>query len=204
MKKQVVFVGGGDSYSNYDEYIRALKNAPIRNPLGEKSKRWTATLREDLGDDYELYMIPMPNTDNAVYTEWKIWFEKYFTYLHDGVILVGWSLGGMFLAKYLSEEETPFSIDALFLLAAPCGEYDDGKGNDCGSFRFNSELLSNIEGKVAKITVLHSKDDFVVPYEHALKYKEALPNTELVTFEDTNHFLVEELPELVEMIKQTE
>ena len=51
---------------------------------------------------------------------------------------------------------------------------------------------------------MHSKDDFVVPYEHALKYKAALPEAELVTFEDKNHFLVEELPELVERIRALE
>jgi predicted alpha/beta hydrolase family esterase len=199
--KTVVFIGGGDSYGNYDDYIQALHNAPLRNPLGNKSKRWTDILREELGSEYELYMMAMPNTDNAVYEEWKIWFEKYFEYLQGEVVLIGWSLGGMFLAKYLIEEKTPFSIESLFLLAAPCGEYDDGAGNDCGSFRFEPIKLKAITGKVPNIFILHSKDDFVVPYEHALRYKELLPEAELVTFEDKNHFLVEELPELVEMIK---
>jgi predicted alpha/beta hydrolase family esterase len=203
MKRQVIFVGGGDSYSNYDDYVRALENAPLRNLMGEKTSRWTDALREDLGDEYELYMVPMPNTDNARYSEWKIWFEKYFEYIHDDAILVGWSLGGMFLSKYLTEASTPFSMHALFLLAAPCGEYDDGEGNDCGSFRFDKSNLGTIANKVKHITILHSKDDFVVPYEHAVGYKEALPEAELVTFEDKNHFLVEELPELVEMIKGT-
>lgn len=202
MKKQVVFVGGGDSYSNYEDYISALKTCPLRNVLGEKSMRWTDTLREKLGEEYELYMVPMPNTDNAKYEEWKIWFEKYFEYLHDGAIFVGWSLGGMFLSKYLIESTTPFSVDRLFLLAAPCGEYDDGEGNDCGTFQFNPNSLDVIAQKVPQIYVLHSKDDFVVPYGHALKYTEALPGAELVTFEDTNHFLVEDLPELIEMIQK--
>jgi predicted alpha/beta hydrolase family esterase len=203
MKKQVLFIGGGDSYSNYDDYVRALENAPLRNPTGEKTQRWTDTLQADLGEEYELFMIPMPNTDNAKYKEWKIWFEKYFSYVHDDAILVGWSLGGMFLARYLLETIPPFSVSALFLLAAPCGEYDDGEGNDCGSFRFNKSDLSAITNRVKRIAVLHSKDDFVVPYEHALDYKEALPGAELVLFEDKTHFLVEELPELVEMIKGT-
>ena len=202
MKKQVVFIGGGDSYSKYEEYVQALKNAPLRNLLGEKTKRWTDTLREDLGDEYELYMIPMPNTDNAVYQEWKIWFEKYFEYLQGEVVLIGWSLGGMFLAKYLAEEETPFSIDALFLLSTPCGSYDDGVGNDCGSFQFKAEELSAVSKRVKRVTILHSKDDFVVPYEHALQYMKILPEAKLVTFEDKNHFLVEELSELVEMVKE--
>ena len=201
MKKQVVFIGGGDSYGNYDDYIKALKDAPLRNPLGGKSVRWTDTLGVDLGSDYELYMIPMPNTDNAVYAEWKIWFEKYFEYFHDGAVLVGWSLGGMFMAKYLIEEKTPFSIDALFLLGAPCGVHDDGSGNDCKSFQFDSSRLGLIADKVPHVSILHSKDDFVVPYEHALEYKKSLHDAQLVTFEDKTHFLVEELPEIMEMIK---
>jgi predicted alpha/beta hydrolase family esterase len=201
MKKQIVFIGGGDSYSNHADYIRALHTAPLRNPLGENTLRWTDSLRQELGDDYALFMIPMPNTDNAKYAEWKIWFEKYFAYLHDEVVLVGWSLGGVFLAKYLIEETPPFSIKKLFLLAAPCGAYDDGEGNDCGSFQFNPVLLDTVSQKVSQILIMHSKDDFVVPYQHALEYKEGLPGAELVIFEDKTHFLVEELPELVEMIK---
>jgi len=201
MKKQVVFIGGGDSYSNYDDYVQALKDASLRNPTGEKVTRWTDTLREDLGDDYELYMIAMPNTDNAVYSEWKIWFEKHFELFKGDIILIGWSLGGMFLTKYLSETSTPYNIHALFLLAAPCGTYDDGSGNDCGSFRFDPVVLTEGLKEVEKIKILQSEDDFVVPYEHAHAYKEVLPDAELILFEDKNHFLVEELPELPEMIK---
>ena len=48
---------------------------------------------------------------------------------------------------------------------------------------------------------MHSKDDFVVPYEHALKYTTALPQAEFISFEDKNHFLVAEFPELINKIK---
>lgn len=56
---------------------------------------------------------------------------------------------------------------------------------------------------VSQRAVLHSKDDFLVPYEHVLKLKEHLPEAELITFEDKNHFLVEELLELVELIRKS-
>jgi pimeloyl-ACP methyl ester carboxylesterase len=48
---------------------------------------------------------------------------------------------------------------------------------------------------------MHSTDDFLVPYEHAVALKAALPEAELITFSDKNHFLVPELPELVAYIK---
>jgi len=41
----------------------------------------------------------------------------------------------------------------------------------------------------------------VVPYEHAEALSRAIPEAELVTLEDKNHFLVEALPELIEKIK---
>lgn len=201
MKKQVVFIGGGDSYTNYEDYVRALENAPLRNPTGKKTARWTDTLRADLGDDYELYMIAMPNTDNAVYNEWKIWFEKHFEHLRDDVILVGWSLGGMFLAKYLAENTPTFRLGGLFLLAAPCGAYDDGSGNDCGSFRFDPKILGPALGSGEGIIIMQSEDDFVVDPEHGRLYKEMLPKAELVMFKDKNHFLVEEFREFVERVK---
>ena len=91
-------------------------------------------------------------------------------------------------------------ITAFFLLAAPFAP-DDFGGEDGGDFAFDTSKVNLLSEKVEKIVILHSKDDFVVPYEHALKYKEELPNAELVTFEDKNHFLVPEFPELLAHIR---
>lgn len=168
-------------------------------PGSEPLKKWSGTFREDLGDAYEVFMPAMPNSQNAKYEEWKIWFERYFEYLHDGVILVGWSQGGYFLAKYLIENEPPVTIKALFLLAAPFEKTDFG-GEDGGDFAFDTERVGELAKKVGKIEIFHSKDDFLVPYEHALKYKAALPEAESVTFTDRNHFLIEQFPELAQHI----
>ena len=107
----------------------------------------------------------------------------------------------MFLSKYFIEETPPFAVKALFIMASPVQikGFDD---RDCGSFVFPLESISNLKNKAKMIIIMHSKDDFVVPYEHALKYKELLPEAELVTFEDKNHFLIEEFPELLDKIRQ--
>jgi hypothetical protein len=202
MKKQIVFISGGDAFSNREDFLRSLKVKPIRNlPGNETSVRWTKTLETDLGD-FEVFMPSMPNTNNASFDEWKIWFERHFEFLHEGATLIGWSLGGMFLAKYLSENEVPFTISALHLLAAPCGTYDDDEGNDCGTFQFDPEILNNLSEKLYKISIWHSKDDFVVPYEAALEYKKRLPIADLHTFEDKNHFLVEKFPEFLDVLNK--
>lgn len=201
MKQQVFYIHGGSAYSNYEAFLNDLKSEPVRDlPDAEPMKKWSNDLREGLGENFEVFIPSMPNSKNAKYEEWKIWFERYLPYLRDDLILLGWSQGAYFFAKYLIENPAPVKITALFLLAAPFAP-DDFGGEDGGDFAFDTGKVNLLSEKVEKIFILHSKDDFVVPYEHALKYKEELPNAELVTFEDKNHFLVSEFPELLAHIR---
>jgi pimeloyl-ACP methyl ester carboxylesterase len=59
------------------------------------------------------------------------------------------------------------------------------------------ELLKN---KGIAIEIWHSKDDFVVPFSAARAYKSALPSARTRFFEDKNHFLIAQFPELVDAI----
>lgn len=201
MKQQVFYVHGGSSYSDYDAFLDHLRSAIPRDlPTLPIPKKWISTFREDLGEGFEVFMPSMPNSQNAKYEEWKLWFERHFEYLDDDIILVGWSQGAYFYVKYLLEEELPFFVKALVLLAAPFEPADFG-GEDGGDFAFDTDDVSKLTEKVPNIHIFHSQDDFVVPYEHALKYQKALPGANLTTFEDKNHFLVEEFPELIQLIK---
>lgn len=201
MKRQVLYIHGGDSFGKYEDFLQDLHTKTVRDPFGlEKGGIWAENLRESL-NDFELLMPRMPNSQNAKYEEWKIWFERYFEFLHDDAILIGWSLGGMFLAKYLSEEKIPFKIKAVYLLGAPSGEYTDESGCDCAGFLFSMENLVNITRQVEEVNVWHSEDDFVVPFEELELYKKSLPEAKVMTFSDKNHFLIPEFPELVNSIK---
>lgn len=203
MKKTVIYVHGGDSYSRTEDFLTALKTATLRDTLAERPVRWSDTLRADLGEGYEVYQPSMPNKQNARYVEWKIWFERYLALVEDGVVLVGWSLGGMFLAKYLSEESFVPQVKGLFMLAAPGGEYMDpgGGGDDCADFRPKRERLTDLTKRVHHLEVWHSEDDFVVPFTEVAWYESAIPGVTVRRFKDRNHFLVPELPELIEAIK---
>ena len=202
MKQQVFYIHGGSSYSDYNAYLKDLRTAPIRDLPGiEPIKKWTHSLREDLGSDFEVFMPAMPNAQNAHYVEWKIWFERHFEFLRDDLVLLGWSQGGFFLAKYLVENCIPVKVRALILCAAPVAP-DDFGGEDGGDFAFDKEGLSAMQEKVDEIHIFHSKDDFIVPYTHALQYQAALSRATLHSFEDKNHFLVPELPELLALIKE--
>lgn len=204
MKTQVVFIHGGEPFTDDEAFLADLQIKTIPNPLDETAPVWHQTLRSDLGDSYELFSPQMPNKQNAKYDEWKIWFERHFGYLRDGAVLVGWSLGGIFLMKYLNENEAPFSIRATILLAAPYvdGLLEEANGKSAKHFGTDTSVLSKNRQKFGEVCLFHSKDDFAVPYSHALQYQELFPDAKLVTFSGQNHFLVPELPELIEYIKQ--
>ena len=201
MKKQVLYIHGGEAFKNYNTFLERLKTKDIWDlPSESKKVKWTGNFADNLGSDYEVFMPAMPNKQNAKYEEWEIWFERHFEHLHDGVILIGCSLGAMFLAKYISENKLPFKVKSLYLMAAVV---EDEKFNDedCGDFMLPLDDMGVIKDRVDRIFILHSKDDFLVPFEHASKLKNAIPGSKIVVFEDKNHFLIEEFPELIEHIK---
>lgn len=200
-KKQVFYIHGGSAFSRYEDYINHLKTSELRFPHGDKPELWSKKLRQELGEDYEVFTPAMPNSQNSKYQEWKIWFERHFEFLHDDLCLVGWSQGALFLIKYLSENDLPLRISRLILIASPSFYFKDpSSGEDGGDFNLDSSKLSELANRADSIHLMHSKDDFVVPFEHALKLKEALPEAELVVFEDRNHFLQENFPELIGLI----
>lgn len=204
MKKQVVFIHGGDAFTKKADFLEHLRTVPLRTlPGKEKAQHWTETFASDLGEDYEVFMLSMPNKQNADFEEWSIWLLRHFAYLRDDVVFVGWSLGGMFLAKYLSLHSTPFSIRSLYLLAAPCGKYHSLDGNDCGTFQFDPEILPGLAKNVKNIQIWHSEDDFVVDFADAKKYQNALSEAVFNGFTDKNHFLTQTFPELLHSIKNT-
>ena len=197
-KKQVVFIHGGETFETYDDFLAALKSWEF-DPDKFKIKKWKDTLPEVLGEGFDVIAPVMPNKYNAKYKEWKIWFEKVLPYVRDNVVLVGHSLGGVFLAKYLSENDFPKKICATFLVAAP---YDDADSDYSLADFALPESLERLAGQGGEIFIYHSEDDFIVPFVDAQKYTRALPDAAPVLFKDRNHFLQEEFPELVENIKR--
>ena len=137
MKKQVVIIHGGDTFESHKDYVKYLMEFEI--DLDDMMKKgWKNSLTKELGEGFEIIRPRMPCHQNAKYDEWKLWFEKFFQIIEDEVILVGHSLGGIFLAKYLSENNFPNKILATFLLAPPYDE--DGNKYSLASFSLGSSL----------------------------------------------------------------
>lgn len=190
MKTQIILIHGGDSFDTYEAFLSFLKKWKIDfKDYQDPKSDWKETLRGEIGDGFEVIRPSMPNKRNAKYEEWKIWFEKFIPYF-ESYVLVGHSLGGLFLAKYLSENTLPKKPIAVFLVAAPYGE---------GDFPL-SENISPIQDQ-GKVFLYHSEDDPVVPFADLEKYASRLNTATKRVFKDRGHFGQEKLPELIEDIR---
>lgn len=196
MRQQVIIIGGGNTFKNYREFLVYLKKMPLT--IKKSGKKWKENLENDLGKNFETIRLRMPNTDNAKYREWKIIFEKANSFFSNDLILVGHSLGGMFLAKYLSENKFPRKIKALFLVAAP---FHGRKGDDLNQFKLSNKI-KNLSQKAEKIILYHSRDDNLVPLSDFKEYKKALPEAKSVVFDKKGHFQQSHFTELTREIKK--
>jgi len=192
--KQILFIHGGDSFATREAMMEYWKTESVENPFRQDTKRrkWKDDLREVLVGEFAFAAPRMPNHMNAHYDEWSMWFEKFVPFLNNGDILIGYSLGANFLAKYLSENTLPIYLSQLHLVSGCFGE---------GDFTLSGSL-ENISVQTEKIYIYHSQDDEIVPVADAAKFKKALPKASMCIFDNRGHFFNEEsFPELVANIR---
>lgn len=198
-KTQILYIHGGMTFKNKKDYLHFLKT---RKVSVEKRPNWSETyLDKTLGNKFQIIRPRMPLGDNAIYNEWAIHFKRLFPQLKNNVILIGESLGGVFLAKFLSENKFPKKILSTYLVCAP---FDDSlPGEDLvGGFTLKSDL-SLLEKNSKNLNLLFSKNDDVVPVAHAKKYSAKLKNANIVIYKNIpGHFRISEFPEIVAMIRK--
>jgi len=198
-KHQICIIHGGRTFRSQKDYQEFLEKHYISL---DYQPTWSVDYFDRiLSDECEIIRPKMPHFRNAKYENWKIYFEKYIALLEDNVILMGISLGGIFLAQYLAENKYPKNIKALYLVCPP---FDDTMPHEdlCNGFKLpaNSGYLTE---NCSNIKLLFSSDDPVIPVAHANKYKNWMPEALLHVFDDKNgHFMVESFPEIIEMLQE--
>lgn len=201
--QQIIHIHGWNCFPSQEALCETLKNWDYDPFAEEQRKRWRDWLKEELISTHQMIMPVMPNSNFAYYQAWKIWFEKIFPYLNDEwVILIGHSLGWMFLLKYLTENHIPVKVSQLHLVSA-CLDETGLSADDSylWDFIFDTDKIPVISQRIKDIYIYHSKDDKTVPYSHSVRLSKYLPQAKFMLFEDRGHFRWDTFPELKEGIE---
>jgi predicted alpha/beta hydrolase family esterase len=198
-KTQILMIHGGVTFKSRKDYLSYLKNKKINL---NKKPGWTDEyMNKSLGKRFQIIKPRFPLQDNAKYNDWKIWFERYIPLLKNNSILIGGSLGGIFLAKYLSENKFPKKLLSVYMVCPPFDNTVIGE-DLVGGFKLKSDL-SLVEKNCKDVTLMFSKDDDCVPVAHAEKYRNKLKNSKIIIYKSKNgHFRISRFPEIIKMIKE--
>ena len=198
--KQVIVIHGATTFIDYDQYLQYLAEKPLQVDRLTYKPMWKERLQDNLGDAYQVLMPSMPNKTNARYSEWRIFFKNLTQLLTDDCILVGHSMGAVFLAKYLSETRLPFRVQATILVATP---YCDDSAEDLGDFKLDT-ISDLFRSQAGKVIIFNSKDDPVISVQDIERYRQDLPEAEHIEIPASDHFMRVDFPELTTCIKNLE
>jgi predicted alpha/beta hydrolase family esterase len=179
MKKQVLFIqGAGEGAYEEDEKL-------------------AASLRDAIGVEYNVIYPKMPNEENPEDEVWISQITKELASLDGKVILVGHSVGGAVLLKYLLKEKVQNPIAGIFLISMPYWGPEDEEGEEYPLHEgFASQLPKDVP-----IFLYHSRDDEWVPFAHLEIYAEKIPQATIRKFDGRGHQFNNDLSEVAADIK---
>lgn len=180
MKKQVLFLhcaGPQGPHTGSDDLVAGLKAM--------------------LGTHFRVRYPRMPDLDDPRYQSWKAQLEKELATVNDPVILVGHSLGGSVLLKYLSEVDPPKAVAGVCIVAAPFWGQKGWKSRDFALRKDRSKL-----GQIPRLFFFHSHDDEVVPFSHVNCYAEIFPDATIRELNGFGHLFTNGCAALADEIKR--
>ena len=154
-------------------------------------------LRQSLGSGYRVKCPAMPAPTKPSYEHWKLELERLLPRDKSSPILVGHSLGGSVLLKYMSEHTPKIRAAGLFIVAAPYWGSADWKVNEFALHESFARSLPN----ALKIYLYQSRDDEVVDIEHLSRYSKAIPQATVRILDGGGHTFEDGLLELAEDIQ---
>jgi uncharacterized protein len=158
----------------------------------EADEKLAASLRDALGSEYDVRFPKMPDEARPGYEAWRDRISEELAALEGEVSLVGHSLGGSVLLKYLSEEKVEKPVAGLFLVAAPYWGVEDWEVDEYALREgFASKLPTGL-----RVFLYHSRDDEVVPFAHLALYAERLPRAVVRELDGRGHQLGGDLSEV--------
>ena len=149
----VLFIQGGGKGAHSED-------APLANSLSRA-----------LAPKYEVRFPRMPDEADPNVEAWKEKISSELSRIPGMVVLVGHSVGGSILLRYLSEEKVERPIAGLFVLAAPSWDEDRWSFDDLKLPHEIAEKLASIP----RIFFFHCRDDEVVPFAHLALHGARIP-----------------------------
>lgn len=165
----------------------------------EEDKLLVASLQNALGPTYEVHYPRMANEDSPEYADWKAQIAAELSGLDGEVILVGHSMGGSALLKFLCEAQVENPIAGLFVIAAPYWGADEFWQWD--EVQLPQDVAARLAG-IPQIFFYHSRDDEIVPFDHLTHYAEKFPQATIRAFDGRGHQLGSDLADVAEDIKE--
>ena len=193
------FLHGGTTFARDDDFRSFLRSRPLslRSP-----RRWSSLLSERFSS-WVVVLPRLPCKERASFDDWRLVFERYVSLVPSGepIVLVGHSLGALFLVRFLSEVVLPSDrrVLASFLVAPPFEE--NGLSEELSGGFFVPDDLSLFGRQAGILHFFFSRDDPVVPFAHQEKFRSCLPSASFHTFSDAGHFLMEDFPLLFDLIR---
>lgn len=164
---------------------------------GQGSSGLVQNLKKSLDKNYVLHHSLMPDPENPRYMEWKMSLQATLPVGGNKVAIIGHSLGGSVIVKYLSEGLCQVPVAGLFLIAAP---YWGMRGWTMDEFKFKKDFVSKLPG-MDRVFVYHSRDDQWVPFSHGEAYAKKLPGAVMRKLTGDDHEFGNGLEVLVEDIR---
>ena len=134
----------------------------------EGSGRLVAALQSRLPEDFQLRAPIMPEPNDPDAAAWSQAFSEHVRAAAAPLILVGHSLGGSTILKYLAEHESPPGLRSVISIATPFW------GEDMKSWKLPPGFAKRLSS-IPRLIFYHSRDDYEVPFSHVERYANALP-----------------------------
>ena len=161
------------------------------------SSPFVKQVRQSLGSGFRIMCPAMPAPTKPSYEGWTLKLETLLRSEKPPPILVGHSLGGSVLLKYLSEHKPKVPAAGLFVVAAPYW----------GSTQWNVEEFVLRKGFARslpdslEICLYQSRDDDVVGIDHLSRYSRAIPQATVRLVDRGGHTFKDGLRELNDDIR---
>ena len=136
----------------------------------EGSGPLVAALRAGLAADTRLAAPIMPKPDAPDAAAWEAALGEHLRQQQTPLVLVGHSLGGSVILRYLADHGIPAGLAGVVLIATPFWGMSDWEAEWALPRGFEARLAG-----LPRIVLYHSRDDDIAPVSHVDRYAEALP-----------------------------